>query len=56
MPWDDDDDWDDGAPKEGRHTRDQANPGFWEQNKAPATIAMGILGLLIVVVVVLAVL
>ena len=54
MPWDDDDDWV-GEPPEGRHTRDQANPGFWNQNRS-LVVAMFwfVLFLLIVLVVVLA--
>jgi hypothetical protein len=33
----DDDDWT-GEPPEGRHSRSQANPGFWAENRAPLTI------------------
>ena len=33
----DDDDWT-GEPPEGRHSRSQANPGFWAQNRAPLSI------------------
>jgi hypothetical protein len=35
--WDDDDDWT-GEPPEGRHSRSQANPGFWAENRAPLSI------------------
>ena len=35
--FDDDDDWT-GEPPEGRHSRSQANPGFWAQNRAPLSI------------------
>ena len=50
----DDDDWV-GEPPEGRHSRDRANPGFWEQNR-PLVVSMFFAGLavLAVVVVVLA--
>ena len=33
----DDDDWT-GEPPEGHHSRSQANPGFWAQNRAPLSI------------------
>ena len=33
----DDDDWT-GEPPEGRHSRSQANPGFWAQSRAPLSI------------------
>ena len=51
---DDDDDWT-GEPPEGRHTRDRARPGFWE-NQWQAAAAYGLLGVFIVVAVVLVVL
>jgi hypothetical protein len=35
--FDDDDDWT-GEPPEGRHSRSQANPGFWAQRRAPLSI------------------
>jgi hypothetical protein len=33
----DDDDWT-GEPPEGHHSRSQADPGFWAQNRAPVSI------------------
>ena len=33
----DDDDWT-GEPPEGRHSRSQANPGFWARNRTPLSI------------------
>ena len=33
----DDDDWV-GEPPEGFHTREQSNPGFWQQNQQAVTI------------------
>ncbi len=47
----DDDDWR-GEPPEGRITRDRAKPGFWE-NQWQAGVALGILGVVIVLAVVL---
>jgi hypothetical protein len=44
----DDDDWV-GTPPEGRHSRDRANPGFW-QNQWQATAARAVLGVLILIV------
>ena len=38
----DDDDWT-GEPPEGRHSRDRARPGFWE-NQWQAAAAYGLLG------------
>jgi hypothetical protein len=49
--WDDDDDWV-GTPPEGHHTRDQAKPEFWLRQR-PATIASGVLGILVIIVIVL---
>lgn len=51
---DDDDDWV-GTPPEGRYTRDRARPGFW-RNQWQASVAGGVLALLVVVVVLLIVL
>ena len=48
MSWDDDD-WK-GEPPEGRHSRDRANPGFW-QNQWQPVAAMGVLGIVVVVVI-----
>ena len=50
----DDDDWV-GTPPEGRHSRDRANPGFW-QNQWQAAAAGSVLFVLIVIVVLLALL
>jgi hypothetical protein len=50
----DDDDWV-GTPPEGRHTRDQARPGFWE-NQWQAAAAGSVLFFLILVVVLIALL
>jgi hypothetical protein len=49
--YDDDDDWV-GEPPEGRHTRDQANPGFWATQK-PLVVGLFWLGLLVLLVVVI---
>jgi hypothetical protein len=43
----DDDDWT-GEPPEGRHSRDQAKPGFW-RNQWQAAVATSILGVVIVI-------
>ena len=51
----DDDDWV-GEPPEGRHTRDRANPGFWQQNFPAVAVAGGLLGVLFIVVLLLALL
>ena len=50
----DDDDWT-GEPPEGRHSRSQANPGFWAQNRAPLSITgIGVgIALLILLIVLL---
>ena len=53
MPATDDDDWV-GTPPEGRHSRDRANPGYWNRSWPVATIFGGLMGLIVVVVVVLA--
>jgi hypothetical protein len=54
MPTDDDDDWV-GTPPEGRHTRDRANPGFWQNQWQPAA-AGAVLFVLVVIVLLLALL
>ncbi|HEX8120094.1 MAG TPA: hypothetical protein VF549_02405 [Solirubrobacteraceae bacterium] len=46
----DDDDWV-GEPPEGRHTREQSNPGFWATQK-PLVVTLFWLGLLVLAVVV----
>lgn len=48
MSWDEDD-WK-GEPPEGRHTRDRAKPGFW-QNQWQAVAATSVLGILVLIVV-----
>ena len=48
--WDDDDDWV-GEPPEGRHTREQSDPSFW--NKQPLVVAVFWLVLLVLAVVVI---
>jgi hypothetical protein len=50
----DDDDWV-GEPPEGRHSRAQANPGFWAERK-PLVVTMFwfVLAVLIAVVLILA--
>jgi len=50
----DDDDWV-GEPPEGRHSRDRARPGFWE-NQWQAGAAYAVLGVFIIVAVLLIVL
>lgn len=50
----DDDDWV-GTPPEGRHTRDKADPGYWNRSWPVAAAAGAGLLLLVIVVVVLAV-
>jgi hypothetical protein len=50
----DDDDWV-GTPPEGRHSRDRADPGFWQNQWQPAA-AGAVLFVLVVIVVLLALL
>jgi hypothetical protein len=50
----DDDDWV-GEPPEGRHSADRAQPGFWA-NQWQAAVAMGVLGLLVIVAILVIVL
>jgi hypothetical protein len=47
----DDEDWT-GEPPEGRHSRDRARPGFWE-NQWQAAAAYALLGVTIIVAVVI---
>jgi len=51
----DDDDWV-GTPPEGRHTRDRANPGFWQNQWQPAAISGAAILVLLLIVLVLVVL
>lgn len=51
---DDEDDWV-GEPPEGRHTREQSNPGFWN-NQWQAAAAGSVLAVLVVIVLLLALL
>jgi hypothetical protein len=50
----DDDDWV-GEPPEGRHTREQSDPGFWS-NQWQAAAAGSVLFVLVVIVLLLALL
>lgn len=50
----DDEDWVDGVPPEGRHTKDQADPGHWQRQWKAPLIVFGVLGLMVVLVLVLA--
>ena len=47
--FDDDDDWV-GTPPEGRHTKEQSNPGFWA--KQPLVVSMVFVGIAVLAVVV----
>jgi len=47
------DDWEGGEPPEGRHTRDQADPGHWNRQWIGGAITGGVLLLLILIVVVI---
>ena len=51
-PWDDDDDWV-GEPPEGRHSRDRAKPGFW-QNRWQEAVAMAAVGIAAIVALIIA--
>lgn len=50
-PYDDDDDWV-GTPPEGHHSRDRANPGFWQNHwqEAAAMAAVGIIAIVAVII------
>jgi hypothetical protein len=50
----DDEDWV-GTPPEGFHTRDQAKPEYW-RNQRPLAIGGGVLVLLVIIVILVAVL
>lgn len=51
----DEDDWA-GTPPEGRHGGDRADPGHWARQWRMYSVVMGVLGLLVIAVVLLAVL
>jgi hypothetical protein len=51
----DDDDWT-GTPPEGRHTRDQANPGHWNRQWQGSAITGAVILLLVIVVLLILVL
>jgi hypothetical protein len=51
MPERDEDDWV-GTPPEGRHTRDQAKPGYWN-NQWQAIVASSILAIVVLLAIVL---
>ncbi len=56
MPdWRDEDDWV-GTPPEGRHSRDRAKPEYWRRGFPAATVFLGLLGVLVIVVLLLALL
>jgi hypothetical protein len=44
----DDDDWT-GEPPEGRHTRDRADPGFWQRNRPPISITAAGTGIVLII-------
>jgi hypothetical protein len=44
------DDWVDGVPPEGRHTRDQARPDFWASQWKGSAISGGVILILIIIV------
>jgi hypothetical protein len=46
--WDDEDDWV-GEPPEGRHTRDQADPGFWRRTRPPVDVAAIGIGIALII-------
>ena len=50
----DDDDWV-GTPPEGRHSRERADPGYWNRSWPVAAAAGAGLFLLVVVVIILAI-
>jgi len=51
-----DEQWVDGIPPEGRHTREQADPAHWQRQWKAPLIVFGTLGVMVVIVVLLAVL
>jgi hypothetical protein len=51
MPARDDDDWV-GTPPEGRHTRDQAKPDYWN-NQWQAIVASSVLAVVVLLAIVL---
>ncbi len=55
MGWDDEDEWVDGVPPEGRHTRDQADPEHWARQWKAPLVVFGGLAVMVAVVVLLAI-
>lgn len=49
-----DEEWVDGIPPEGRHTRDQADPAHWQRQWKAPMIVFGVLGILVLVMLILA--
>jgi hypothetical protein len=49
---DDDDDWT-GEPPEGRHTREQSDPGYWARQWKGSAITGGVILILLLIVLVL---
>jgi hypothetical protein len=49
----DDDDWV-GTPPEGRHSRDRADPGYWNRSWRAQAIVFGLLFVGVVIVLILA--
>mgnify|MGYP000864442943 FL=1 len=52
----DDEEWVDGVPPEGHHTRDQADPEHWQRQWKAQAVVFGVLGLMVLVVIALALL
>jgi hypothetical protein len=50
----DDEEWVDGVPPEGRHTKEQADPAHWQRQWKAPRIVFGVLGLMAAVVLILA--
>lgn len=53
MVMDYEDDWV-GTPPEGRVTRDRSDPSYWQRSFPAVNAALGLLGVLVVVVIALA--
>ena len=50
--YDDDDDWT-GEPPEGRHTREQSDPGYWARQWKGSAITGGVILILLIIVLIL---